>query len=91
MAGRSGSYINSKDETREYDYTGPQKGKPAGQLGKRKHKIRNQGRRMIQKIGNKASRYAYPGAEAKLPEARLEMQAAVYKSVDSLNKMLRSR
>ena len=90
MAGRSGAYVNSKDETREYDYTGPQKGKPAGQLGRRKHKIRNQGRRMIEKLGGKGSRFVYPGAEASLPQARAEMKAAVDEAVNKVNQMLRS-
>jgi hypothetical protein len=90
MAGRSGAYINSKDETREYDYTGPQKGKPAGQLGRRKHKIRNQGRRMIENLGGRGSRYVYPGAEASLPQARAEMKVSVDNAVNDINQMLRS-
>ena len=90
MAGRSRAYVNSKDETREYDYTGPQKGKPAGQLGRRKHKIRNQGRKMIDKLGGKGSRYVYPGAEATLPQVKAEMRQSVDTAVVKINKMLRS-
>jgi hypothetical protein len=90
MSGRSGAYVNSKDETREYDYTGPQKGKPAGQLGRRKHKIRNQGRHMIDRLGGRGSRYVYPGAEASLPQAKAEMQVAVNNAVNNINQMLRN-
>jgi hypothetical protein len=90
MAGRSGAYVNSKNETREYDYTGPQKGKPAGQLGKRKHRIRGQGRAMIRGLGGRGSRFVYPGAEASLPQAKVEMQAAVNDAVNNVNQMLRS-
>lgn len=90
MAGRSGRYVDSKDITREYDYTGPQRGKPAGQLGRRKHKIRGQGRAMIQKLGSRGSRFVYPGAEASLPQAKVEMQAAVNDAVNNVNNMLRS-
>ena len=91
MSGRSGRYINSRDMTREYDYTGPQKGKPIGELGRRKHKVRGQGRAMIQKLGGRGSRFVYPGAEASLPQAKVEMQAAVNDAVNNVNQMLRRR
>ena len=89
MAGRSRAYINSKDETREYDYTGPQRGKPAGQLGRRKHKIRNQGLRMIEMLGGRGSRFVYPAAEKQLPEVRMKLQIAVNQAVNEVNSMLR--
>lgn len=88
MAGRSGAYVNSKDETREYDYT--YTGKYGGKyVAKRKHKIRGQGRALIRNLGGTKSRYVYPGAEAALPQAKVEMQAAVNDAVNKVNQMLR--
>jgi hypothetical protein len=90
MAGRSGAYINSRDETREYDYT--YTGKYGGKyVAKRKHKIRGQGRAMIQKLGGRASRYVYPGAENKLPEVRKNIQLAVNEAANNVNQRLRRR
>tara|TARA_R110000822_G_scaffold8871_3_gene34984 strand:- start:266 stop:865 length:600 start_codon:yes stop_codon:yes gene_type:complete len=37
--------------------------------GMRRHTVNGQGKAMIQKLGGSASRYAYPGAEEKMPEA----------------------
>lgn len=90
MAGRSGAYVNSKDETREYDYT--YTGKYGGKyIAKRKHKIRGQGRAMIAHLGGKGSRYAYPGAQDSLPQVKIEMQAAVNDAVNDINNRLRRR
>jgi len=89
MAGRSGAYINSRDMTREYDYTYQTSGGPV--LGKRKHRIRGQGRAMIARLGGRGSRYVYPAAEKALPQARTEMQAAVNDAVNEINAKLRRR
>jgi len=90
MAGRSGAYVNSKDETREYDYT--YTGKYGGKyIGKRKHKIRGQGRAMIARLGARASRFVYPGAESSLPQVRIETQTAVNDAVNDINNRLRRR
>lgn len=90
MAGRSGAYVNSKDETREYDYT--YTGKYGGKyIGKRKHKIRGQGRALISRLGSRASRFVYPGAEGSLPQVKIEMQAAVNDAVNDINNRLRRR
>jgi hypothetical protein len=84
MAGRSGAYINKYSETREYKYTGPSK-----TPGSRKHKINGQGRRMIEMLGKKASRYVYPGAEKHLPAVQNKMRAVVNDAVNEINSMLR--
>lgn len=90
MAGRSGAYVNSRDETREYEYT--YTGKYGGKfISKRKHKIRGQGRIMIEKLGGRGSRYVYPAAEAKLPEVRAKVQAAINDAVNDVNVRLRRR
>jgi hypothetical protein len=89
MAGRSGSYVNSKSITREYDYT--YHGVNGSYIGKRKHRINGQGRRMIEKLGGRGSRYVYPGAEKALPQARAEMQVAVNDAVNEVNARLRRR
>lgn len=92
MAGRSGAYINKNDMTREYDYTGPQKGKPAGQLGRRKHRIRGQGQALINRaLKSRASRFVYPGAEDKLSAVRTQMQVVVNDAVNLVNSMLRKK
>ena len=89
MAGRSGDYVDSKDETRPYDYT--YTGKYGTKyVSKRTHKIRGQGRALIRNLKGNKSRYVYPGAESKLPEAKAEMQAAVNQAVMKVNQMLRS-
>jgi hypothetical protein len=90
MAGRSGSYVNSRAVTREYDYT--YTGKYGGKfIGKRTHRINGQGRAMISRLRAKASRYVYPGAEEALPQARIEMQVAVNDAVNEINSLLRRR
>ncbi len=93
MAGRSGAYVDSKTVTREYDYTYTGK-YGSKRVFKRTHKINGQGRRMIEKLNERASkaasRYAYPGAEASLPEAKAQMQVAVDDAVNNVNQMLRS-
>lgn len=88
MAGRSGAHVNARSVTREYDYT-YHKANGQTYIGKRKHSINGQGRIMIAKLGSKASRYVYPGAERALPEAKIQMEAAVNDAVQQINQMLR--
>lgn len=88
MAGRSGSYVNAKSVTREYDYT--YTGKYGGKfIGKRTHRINGQGRAMIARLGSRASRYAYPGAEKAMPQVKAETQIAINDAVNNINQMLR--
>lgn len=88
MAGRSGSSINSKAETREYDYTYHKDGMEI--IGKRKHKINGQGRAMINNLQSRASRYVWPAAISSLPHAKLEVRRSLERAYVSLNfEMLR--
>lgn len=91
MSGRSGRYVNARAVTREYDYTYTINGQKV--LGKRKHKINGQGRKMISglngRFGGKASRFIYPAAESKIPAVAAEMKVAVQKASDDLNAMLK--
>jgi hypothetical protein len=89
MAGRSGRHVNSKDMTREYDYTYHTPNGPV--IGRRKHRIRGQGAAMIRGLSRNASRFVYPGAEKALPQARIEVQIAVNDAVNTVNSMLRRR
>ena len=61
MAGRGNASIDGQ-MTQLYVY-------PRAASGKRKHKVNGQGRAMIRKLGESPSRYVYPGAEEKMPEA----------------------
>ncbi len=88
MSGRSGAHINARSVTREYDYT-YHKANGQTYIGKRKHRINGQGRIMIARLASKASRYVYPGAERALPEAKIQMEAAVNDAVQQINQMLR--
>lgn len=88
MSGRSGAYINARTVTREYDYT-YHKANGQTYIGKRKHRVNGQGRIMISRLASKASRYVYPGAEKALPEAKIQMEAAVNDAVQQVNQMLR--
>lgn len=63
MAGRGSDSIQGQ-MTKEYDYRG----------GKRRHRVNGQGKIMIDRLntkasGKEASRYVYPAAEEKMPEA----------------------
>ena len=92
MMGRSGKSINSKSETREYDYTYHKDG--AEIIGKRKHKINGQGAIMIQKMngraGRTASRFTWPAAERALPHAKLEIRKSLERAYGLVNlEMLR--
>lgn len=88
MAGRSGSYVNSRAVTREYDYTYHRGG--AAVLGRRKHRINGQGRAMINALGGRGSRYIYPGAEKAMPQVKREVQNAINDAVKNINEKLRS-
>lgn len=83
MAGRSGKFINARDETREYDYTYHFKNGEI--LGKRKHKINGQGAKMIEKLGRPASRYVYPAVEHVLPEIRAELRRTLERAYNLVN------
>ena len=88
MAGRSGTSINSKSETREYDYTYHKKGQEI--IGKRKHKINGQGIAMINGLRSRASRFVWPAAERSLPHAKLEVRKSLEQAYVKLNlEMLR--
>lgn len=88
MAGRSGSYVNSRSVTREYDYT--YTGKNGSYVGRRKHRINGQGRIMISRLGARGSRYVYPGAERAMPLVKVETQIAINDAVNNINRMLRN-
>lgn len=88
MMGRSGASINARAETREYDYTYHRDGQEI--IGKRKHKINNQGLRMIENLKSRASRFVWPAAERSLPHAKLEVRKSLERAYATLNsEMLR--
>jgi len=70
MAGKSNKVTNKNKVTKRYPYSG-------AKSGYRTHRINGQGENMIRQLGNRASRYVWPGAEKALPEARKEFQAVV--------------
>ena len=72
MAGSSKNFMNAgykgSGVTREYNVS------RGGVTFKRKHSLAGQGYGMLKKLGGKASRYVWPAAESKIPQARLEIQ-----------------
>ena len=81
---RSGNKI-----IRGYRYTYHTKRGPV--IGGRVHRIKNQGRGLIAKLGKKASRYAWPGAEAALPQARSEMRKVLEDAYTIVNANMRKK
>jgi hypothetical protein len=91
MAGRSGTWVNKRAVTREYDYTYHKDG--AEIIGKRKHRINGQGVALINRLngfGKSASRFVWPAAERSLPHAKLEIRRSLERAYGMLNlEMLR--
>lgn len=52
------------------------------------HKINNQGKRMIERLGRAPSRYVYRAADRSLPEVRKEMNNTLDKYIEIVNKKL---
>lgn len=93
MAGTVGKF-DRRPRTREYIYTGPTKGKPAGFVGTRTHANKGQGRAMVYgKGGLKAalgrgvtrSKFVYPAFDKVAPQVRREAAIAVFQAVDKIN------
>lgn len=78
MAGKSGRYMNAGYKgtgmTREYDVVSA-----SGVRFKKRHKLAGQGYGMIKKLGGRASRFVWPAAESKIPQARQEIQKVLTK------------
>lgn len=101
MAGRSGKYINARPYAKgtKANQMIVTKGKYKGQVGYpytyrdgvsgRVHKINSQGRQMIDRLGGKASRYAWPAAERGLPAAKMEVKRILEQAYDRINRDLR--
>jgi hypothetical protein len=77
MAGSSKNFMNAgfkgSGVTREYNVT------RNGVTFKRKHTLAGQGYGMLKKLGGKASRFIWPAAESKIPQARMEIEKVLEK------------
>lgn len=87
MAGKSNRFTGKKRITELYRYS-------LSPTGTRKHRISREGSRMFianldARLGGRASRMVYPGAEEKLPQARNQMEQAINEAVDTINRELR--
>jgi len=81
MAGRTRKDINKYSRTKPYDYS-------RSKTGKRTHKINNQGKIMIDRLGKTASRYVYKGVESSLPKAKAESKIVLEKAFIIINRRL---
>ena len=77
MAGSSKNFMNAgykgSGVTKEYNVT------RNGVTFKRKHTVAGQGYGMLKKLGGKASRFIWPAAESKIPQARMEIEKVLEK------------
>jgi ABC-type phosphate transport system auxiliary subunit len=60
--------------TREYDMRSSK-----GNVFKRRHRLAGQGYGMLKKLGGRASRYVWPAAERKIPQAMQTIQQVLDK------------
>lgn len=80
MAGRSNRWLDAGYKgtgyTKEYPYKG----------GSRRHKVNGQGRKMIENLGGKASRYVWPAAEQSIPAVKAQIEAVLRRAYDEINR-----
>lgn len=89
MAGTRGKY-NARPRTREYLYSGATKGKPAGFIGTRSHRVNGQGEAMVSALKRfrntgKRSRFIYPAFDKVAPAIRREALLVIEQTVNKLN------
>lgn len=85
MAGRSNNWLDKGYKgtgyTREYNYRYRN-----GQTVTRRHKVNGQGRKMIENLGGKASRYVWPAAEGSIPAVKAQIEAVLRNAYAQINR-----
>ena len=85
MAGRSNNWLDKGYKgtgyTREYNYRYRN-----GQTVTRRHKVNGQGRKMIENLGGKASRYVWPAAESSIPAVKAQIEAVLRNAYAQINR-----
>jgi len=85
MAGRSNRWLDAGYKgtgyTHEYNYRYRN-----GETVTRRHKVNGQGRKMIENLGGKASRYVWPAAEKSIPAVKAQIEAVLRNAYDQINR-----
>lgn len=92
MAANSGA--NDGNMTRWYVYPRSETTSENYRPGERRHKINGQGKYMIEalkKVGPKASRMVYPGAEKKLPAAQAKFAEIMFEAADKIERKINGK